>query len=73
VQPKFARTVITASSVTTQLPVPEQLLPLQPVNVAPGSGVSVSVTTVPSGNDAVHVVPQRIPSGTDVITPKPSE
>jgi hypothetical protein len=30
--------------VTTQVPVPEQLPPDQPVNVAPAAGVAVSVT-----------------------------
>ena len=38
---------VAAVTVTAQVPVPEQLPPLQPPNVDPAAGVAVSVTTVP--------------------------
>jgi hypothetical protein len=33
--------------ITTQVPVPLQLLPLHPVNTDPAAGAAVSVTVVP--------------------------
>ena len=42
-----AVTVLLDPSVTTQVPVPVQPAPLQPVNAKPGCGVAVSVTTLP--------------------------
>ena len=57
--------------VTVQVPVPEQPPPLQPVNAEPAAGVAVSVTTVPSLNDAAQVAPQLIPAGELVTVPEP--
>jgi hypothetical protein len=37
--------------------------PPQPLNVVPPVRVTVSLTTVPFTNDAVHTVPQLIPPG----------
>ena len=44
---KVAVTLRAAVMATTQLPVPEHPLPLQPANVPPFVGVAVSVTDVP--------------------------
>src|SRR2546422_4778091 len=41
---KVAVTVVAALSVTVQVPVPEQLPPLQPVKVEPAAGAAVKVT-----------------------------
>ena len=52
---------------------PEQA-PLQPRNPYGGSGVAVSVTEVPKGNDALQVPPpflQLIPAGLEVTVPVP--
>ena len=57
--------------VTVHVPVPEQPAPLQPVKVEPAAGVAVSVTTVPSLNDAEQVAPQLIPAGELVTVPEP--
>lgn len=46
VESKFAATVLTASIVTTQVPVPEHPAPLQPVKVELAPAVAVSVTLV---------------------------
>src|SRR5512132_1479921 len=67
---KVAVTARSWSIVTTQGPVPVQSPP-QPVNVEPASGVAVSVTAVPDGNDAEHVAPQSIPAGELVTVPEP--
>ena len=45
--------------------------PLHPVNADPGAGVAVNVTGVPSGYNAVQVIPQLIPAGDDVAVPVP--
>ena len=44
---KVAMTVVVAFKVTVQGPVPVQPPPLQPLNVEPVAGVTVSVTAVP--------------------------
>ena len=62
---------LAALIVTVQVPVPEQPPPLQPVNVEPAAGVAVSVTTVPSSNDAAQVAPQVIPAGPLDTVPEP--
>jgi len=67
-----AVTVVAAFRVTTQVPVPEQPPPLQPVNVEPVCGDAVRVTTVPCVNEIVHVVPQLIPAGELVTVPTPA-
>nr|WP_176063196.1 hypothetical protein [Anaeromyxobacter diazotrophicus] len=45
--------------------------PLQPANVAFGSGAAVNVTTVPSAADTLHVAPQLIPLPLTVPVPDP--
>ncbi len=67
---KVAVTDFAASIVTMHGPVPEQA-PLQPVNVEPGSGVAVSVTSVPGANRAVQTLPQPIPVGVLATVPAP--
>ena len=57
--------------VTWQEPLPEQPPPDQPPNVEPAAGVAVSVTIVPSSNDAEQVEPQSIPEGELVTDPEP--
>src|SRR5205809_7819545 len=68
---KVAVTVVAAESVTTHVPAPEQLPPLQPVKVEPAAGVAVSVTAVPLAKLAVQVAPQLIPTGALVTVPLP--
>jgi hypothetical protein len=41
------------------------------VNVEPGLGIAVSVTSLPRANDHVQVVPQLIPGGLLVTVPLP--
>src|SRR5947209_10187408 len=67
-----AVTVVSALSVTVQVPMPEQLPPDQPANVDPESGVAVRVTWVPSSNWAEHVDPQSIFGGELVTVPVPA-
>ena len=64
--------MVAALSVTVQVPVPEQLPPLQPVNVDPAAGAAVKVTVVPPGNAAEHVAPQEMPAGALVTVPVPA-
>src|SRR5213593_908644 len=64
--------VVAALSVTVQVPVPEQLPPLQPVKVEPAAGAAVKVTAVPVANAAEHVGPQEMPAGLLVIVPVPA-
>ena len=64
-----AVTVVAASSVTVQVPVPVQPPPAQPANSAPVSGVAVSVTISPIANAAEHCAPQLMPPGFDVTAP----
>lgn len=68
---KFAVTALTASTVTVQVPVPEQPLPDQPVNVDPAAAAAVKVTEVPLVNGALQVGPQLMPAGFDVTVPAP--
>jgi len=69
VRAKVAVTACACVMLTEQVPVPEHA-PLQPVNVDPAAGLSVS-TTVPL-NDAEQVVPQLIPAGALVTVPVPA-
>jgi hypothetical protein len=62
-----AVTVWALLSVTVHVPVPEQA-PLQPVNVLPALGAAVSLTSVPLGNDGLHV-PVALPAATAQLTP----
>jgi hypothetical protein len=58
--------------VTTQVPVPEQPAPLQPLNLDRlEAGVTLSVTLVFSLNDAEQLVPQLMPAGELVMVPLP--
>src|SRR2546425_1079423 len=57
--------------VAAQLPVPLHPAPLHAVNADPLAGVAVRVTTAPLANDALHVVPQLIPTGLLVTVPPP--
>jgi hypothetical protein len=66
-----AVTAVAAVRVTTQLPVPLQPPPLQPVNADPALGVAVSVTTVPLTKSAAQVAPQSMPVGLLVTAPLP--
>ena len=65
---KLALTDVAAFTVTVQADSPEQA-PDQPAKVAPGHGVSVSVTVVPGGKAALHRPGQAIPDGALVISP----
>src|SRR5438093_308027 len=67
----IALTVVAALSVTVQVPVPEQLPPLQPEKVEPTAGAAVKVMAVPLANAAEHVGPQEMPAGLLVIVPVP--
>jgi hypothetical protein len=45
--------------------------PDQPLKVDPGSAAAESVTVVPAGKDAWHVVPHEMPEGAEVTVPAP--
>src|SRR5687768_1340145 len=70
--PSFLRnvavTLLAASIVTWQLPVPLQA-PDQPLKAELEAGVAESVTTVPAANVVAQVVPQLIAAGEDVTVP----
>ena len=66
-----AVTGVVAVTVTTQVPVPEHPLPLQPANVEPSAATAVSVALVPLAKFAEHVVGQLIPVGALVTVPVP--
>ena len=66
-----AVTVVSAVRVTTQVPVPEQPPPLQPVKVEPAAGVAVSVTVVPLAKVEEQVAPQVMPAGELETEPVP--
>jgi hypothetical protein len=65
-----AVTDVVLVGVTLQVPVPVQA-PDQPVKVELAFGVAVSVTAVPLGKLALHVVPQVMPAGELVTDPPP--
>src|SRR2546425_1495328 len=67
----LATTDWAAILVAAQLPVPLHPAPLHAVNADPLAGVAVRVTTAPLANDALHVVPQLIPTGLLVTVPPP--
>jgi hypothetical protein len=59
---------------TVHVPVPEQPLPDQPVNVDPAAAAAVNVTDVPLlklAESELHPGPQLIPPGDDVTVPDP--
>src|SRR3989441_2703522 len=68
---RVAVTVVAGETVTTQVRVPEQPPPVQPVKVEPAAGVAVSVTAVPLAKLAVQVAPQVMPAGELVTVPLP--
>src|SRR5262245_16170063 len=45
---------------------------VQPANVEPAAGVTVSVTVLPIAKSAVQVAPQLIPEGDEVTVPEPA-
>jgi hypothetical protein len=63
--------VTVAAVFTTQLPVPEQPLPLHPVKVDPLSAVADSVTVALFKKLALQSAPQSIPVGTETTFPVP--
>ena len=69
---KVAVTEAAALIVTTQVPVPLQPPPLQPVNVDPPVGAADSVTDAPEVKLATQVDPQLIPEGELVTVPLPA-
>jgi hypothetical protein len=66
-----AVTLVARDIVTTQLPVPEQPPPLQPMKAVPKVGRAVRVTVVPLGKLATQPVPQLMPAGVLVMVPTP--
>ena len=64
--------VTVAAVFTTQLPVPVQPPPLQPVKVDPPSAVAVRVTVVLLKKLALQIVPQSMPVGAEATFPVPS-
>ena len=66
-----AVTALAALTVTTQVPVPAQPPPLQPVKVEPVAGVAVRVTAVPLVKPCEQVVPQAMPVGALLTVPVP--
>src|SRR5215510_13639533 len=68
---KVAVTDVAPISVTTHVPVPVQLPPLQPVKVDPAAGAAVRVAMVPAVNETEQVVPQLMPAGARVTVPVP--
>jgi len=67
-----AVTVLLASSVTAQEPVPEHPPPDQPVKVEPAEGVVVRVMEVPSATVSLQSEPQLIPVPVTVPEPVPA-
>jgi hypothetical protein len=68
---KLAVTVVSAASVTTQVPMPVQPPPDQPAKIEPPVGAAVSVTLWPASNCAAQLAPQVMPAGFDVTEPEP--
>ena len=68
---KLAVTVVSAESVTVQVPGPEHPPPLQPPKVAFASGVAVSVTVVPASRVVAQAAPQKRPPTVLVTVPSP--
>ena len=66
----IAMTFLAAFMFTVQVPVPEQS-PLQPAKVEPAAGVAVSVTLPPLMMEALHVLPQLIPTELLETLPEP--
>src|SRR5437879_502618 len=69
---KIAVTACAALIVTVQVPVPEQLPPLQPEKVEPAAGAAVKVTELPLAYVTAQVAPQAMPAGALVTVPLPA-
>jgi hypothetical protein len=69
---KVAVTEAAAERDTEQVPVPEQLPPLQPEKVKPEAELADSVTLVLMGKLVEQVPPQLIPAGELVTVPEPA-
>jgi len=67
---KVADTVALAVMVTLHAAAPVHAPP-HPANVEFAPGAWASVTTVPAGKVATHVVPQLMPAGLLVMLPSP--
>ena len=63
--------VAEAAVLTTQLPVPVQPEPLQPVKVDPPSAAAVSVTVVLLKKFALQIAPHSTPVGAETTFPVP--
>ena len=63
--------VAVAAVLTTQLPVPVQPEPLQPVKVDPPSAAAVSVTVVLLKKFALQIAPHSIPGRAETTFPVP--
>ena len=68
---KLAVTDLAALIVTSQVPVPEQPSPLQPVKLEVIPAAAVSVTTVLLAKFTEQIVPQSMPAGALVTVPEP--
>lgn len=67
-----ALTSFAASSVTTQVPVPEQPAPIHPVKREPVAATAVRVTDAPAANEAEQSpVVQSMPAGLELTRPLP--
>ena len=66
-----AVTVVSAVSVTVQVPVPLQPPPDQPANAEPAVALADSVTVEPWVAVVEHVAPQLMPAGDDDTVPEP--
>lgn len=70
---KLAVTDLAVLMVTTQVPIPVQLSPLQPLNLSLlEAGTAARVICVFSVKGLEQVVPQLIPAGVLVIVPLPA-
>src|SRR3989441_10132265 len=67
---KVAVTVVAAETVATEVRVPVQPPPLQPMKAEPAAGFAVRVTTVPLTKLAEQLAPQAMPAGLLVTVPE---
>jgi hypothetical protein len=68
---KVAVTDLLPLMTTVQLAPDVWSQPVHPANVEPAVAAGTNVTLVPGSNGAVHVVPQSIPAGDEMIVPEP--
>lgn len=68
---KVAATDVAEDNTTVHAAMPEQPLPVQPVNVYPLAGTAVSLTLAPEVNEALQILPQSMPAGVEVTAPEP--